>query len=71
MKKLFISLPLVMLTACALTPSQQALQDVNRSQAKVAALTAAKAKTSAELVKANKELKENKEKFESIYVKGE
>ncbi len=69
MKKLLIALPIVLMTACAITPAQQALKEVNRSQAKVAVLTAAQAKTAVELAKATKELKANKQKFDEVYSK--
>jgi len=70
MKKLLLVIPLLVLTACAVTPSQKALKEVNQSKAKVAVLTAAQVKTAAELAKATKELKDNQKKFDEIYFKG-
>jgi len=70
MKNIFIILPLVaLLAACAVSPAQKALKEVNKNQAKVAVLTAAKIKTTAKLAEANKELKESVKKFDEIYYK--
>ena len=70
MKNILIILPLVtLLAACSITPAQKALKEVNKNQAKVAVLTAAKVKTSAKLAEANKELKESIKKFDDIYYK--
>ena len=70
MKNIFIILPLVaLLAACAVSPAQKALKEVNKNQAKVAVLTAAELKTAAKLAIAKKELKESVKKFDDIYYK--
>ena len=70
MKNILIILPLItILAACAVSPAQKALKEVNKNQANVAVLTAAELKTSTKLAKAKKELKESVKKFDDIYYK--
>ncbi len=68
MKNILLAVPMLLLTAC-LSPSQEALREVNKNEAKVAVLTVSKANTSAKLLKATKDLEVSRQKFEEIYFK--